>query len=65
MSNQRDMQETGYFDRVNTDLMRSLRRCHALVDDCRDKLVAANSNEPEFMLAGDQANAKIEDERVG
>jgi hypothetical protein len=33
--------------------MRSLRRCHVIVDDLRAKLVAANSNEPPFMLAKD------------
>ena len=65
MSDQGDTQETGYFDRVNADLMRSLRRCHALVDDCRDKLVAANSNEPGFMLAEGRTEAELDDERVG
>jgi len=40
-------------------LASSLRRCHALVDECRDKL-AANSNDP------DPANCQgKDDERVG
>jgi hypothetical protein len=46
-----------YLDRVNENLAQSLRRCHALVDDCRDKL-AANSNESE-------KDGESDDERVG
>ena len=65
MSDQGDTQETGYFDRVNGDLMWSLRRCHALVEDYRDKLVAANSNEPPFMLSRARTEAELDDERVG
>lgn len=57
MSTQPDNQDSDYFDRVNEDLARSLRRCHALVDDCRDKL-AANSNESE-------EDSDSDDERVG
>ena len=46
-----------YLDRVNQNLAQSLRRCHALIDDCRDKL-AANSNETE-------QGGETDDERVG
>jgi uncharacterized membrane protein affecting hemolysin expression len=50
-------QDSAYLDRVNQDLAQSLRRCHALVDDCRGKL-AANSNESNEVEDAD-------DERVG
>jgi hypothetical protein len=46
---------------MNDDLARSLRRCHALVDDCRDRL-AANSNDPQHE-EGEKEGA--DDERVG
>ena len=52
VSDQPDTQDTVHLLRVNANLMRSLRRCHALVEECRGKL-AANNNEP-FMLAGDK-----------
>jgi hypothetical protein len=45
VSEQQDNPDFLYFERVNEELAHSLRRCHALVDDCRDKL-AANSNDP-------------------
>lgn len=50
MSDQRDTQPSNYFERVNSDLSRSLRRCHALVEDYRSHLLPANSNQPQFML---------------
>lgn len=43
--------------------MESLGRCHVLVDDCRAKLVAANSNEP--FLATDTQPASEDDENLG
>lgn len=46
MSEQQDRQETDYLERVNADLSKSLRRCHALVDDCR-LVLASNSNDCE------------------
>jgi len=59
VSEQPDTPDFAYLDRVNQDLASSLRRCHALVDECRDKL-AANSNDP------DPANRQgKDDERVG
>lgn len=63
MSEQQDNPDNGYLDRVSEDLAMSLRRCHALVDDCRGKL-AANSNEPN---AANELDAREEedDERVG
>ena len=64
MSDQRGAQQFGYFDRVNADLTQSLRRCHAIIDDYREIIVAANSNEP-FLLAGDEADEDTEDERRG
>jgi hypothetical protein len=66
VSDQRDNQERGYLERVNAELTHSLRRCHALVDDCRNKL-AANSNEPPALvlqLVDDGADEQ-EDESVG
>lgn len=45
MSDQQDSEETAQLRRINADLMRSLKRCRVLLDDCRAKL-AANSNEP-------------------
>ncbi len=50
MSDQRDTQQSAYFDRVNSDLSQSLRRCHVLVDDYKALLQPANSNQPQFML---------------
>ena len=32
--------------------MRSLRRCHLLIADCRAHITPANSNEAPFLLAG-------------
>ncbi|HEX5237236.1 MAG TPA: hypothetical protein VFW39_02070 [Sphingomicrobium sp.] len=46
VSPQQDKQENDYLERVNADLSKSLRRCHALVDDCRFML-ASNSNDCE------------------
>ena len=46
MSEQQDRQESDYLERVNADLSKSLRRCHALIDDCRI-LLASNSNDCE------------------
>ena len=46
MTDQPNQHDPAYLDRVNEELAQSLRRCHALVDDCRDKL-AANANEPD------------------
>ena len=63
MSDQPDIPDFAYLDRVNEDLAQSLRRCHALVDDCRDKL-AANSNVPD--VAQEFGEGDDEDgERVG
>jgi hypothetical protein len=45
VSDQQDSEETAQLRRINADLMRSLKRCRVLLDDCRAKL-AANSNEP-------------------
>jgi hypothetical protein len=45
---------------VNAELTRSLRRCHVLIEDYRDLLLPANSNEEPFMLAGKCAD---DDER--
>lgn len=36
--------------------MRSLRRCHLLIEDCRAHITPANSNEEPFMLAGKSAD---------
>lgn len=59
MSDSQDRPESSYFDQVNDDLSSSLRRCRALVDDCRLKL-AANSNDPE--AANDESEASEQDE---
>jgi hypothetical protein len=45
VSDQQDSEETAQLRRINADLMRSLKRCRVLLDECRAKL-AANSNEP-------------------
>ena len=47
MSDQHDKKDVSYLERVNVELTESLRRCHALVEDCRAHLIPANSNEPE------------------
>lgn len=47
MSDQHDKKDVSHLERVNADLMASLRRCHAMVEDYRAHLVAANSNEPD------------------
>jgi len=44
---QHDKKDVSYLERVNADLTESLRRCHAIVDDYRAHLIAANSNEPQ------------------
>lgn len=62
MSDQRDKQQTAYLERVNAILASSLRLCHVLVDDYRSKL-AANSNEPPFMLG--KSDEDDEGGRVG
>lgn len=59
MHDQHDRKEVSYLKRVNAELTESLRRCHALIDDCRAHLIAANSNEPEAVSLD-----KIEDERA-
>jgi hypothetical protein len=51
LSDQQDSQEPVHLNQLNAELTRSLKRCHALVDDCRAKL-AANSNEP-FLFDND------------
>jgi hypothetical protein len=63
VSDQQDTQENAYLFRVNAELIESLGRCHVLIDDCRAKLVAANSNEP--FLAADTPGAGEGDESVG
>jgi hypothetical protein len=45
VSDQQDSEETAQLRRINADLMRSLKRCRVLLDDCR-AMLAANSNEP-------------------
>lgn len=62
MINQPNHQDPAYLDRVNEELAQSLRRCHALVDDWRDKL-AANGNEPDN--SGDAVDENENEERVG
>jgi hypothetical protein len=47
VSDQRDRKYISYLERVNAELTASLRRCHALIEDCRAHLAPANSNEPE------------------
>ena len=59
MHDQRDKKDVSYLERVNAELTESLRRCHAIVDDYRAQLIAANSNEPAVV-----ALDKIEDERA-
>lgn len=63
MSDQQDKQENEYLFRVNAELIESLGRCHVLIDDCRAKLAAANSNEP--FLAADTQHAGKGDESLG
>lgn len=63
MSDQQDTQENAYLFRVNAELIESLGRCRVLVDDCRAKLVAANSNEP--FPEADTHGAGEGDESVG
>jgi hypothetical protein len=41
----------------------SLRRCYVLIEDCRRKILAANSNDPPFMLAANKEES--EDELIG
>jgi hypothetical protein len=70
LSDQWDNQEIGYLERVNAELTSGLRRCHVLVHDYRQKLVAANSNEPPFMLVQNDDGPPDEaqpddDERAG
>lgn len=60
MSDQRDKQEFNYVERFNANLKRSLRRCHVLIEDCRQKIIAANSNDPPFMLAADKEESEDE-----
>jgi hypothetical protein len=43
---QHHRKDISYLERVNAELTASLRRCRALVEDCRAHLVPANSNEP-------------------
>jgi hypothetical protein len=62
VSDQQNNNDPPYFDRVNRDLADSLRRCHALVHECRDKL-AANSNHPEAL--SELESADEDGERVG
>lgn len=50
MSDQIEKQQAAYLERVNAILASSLRLCHVMVDDYRTSL-AANSNEPPFMLS--------------
>jgi len=59
VSDQCDRKDISYLERVNAELTASLRRCHALVEDCRAHLAPANSNEPE-----DVSLDEIEDERA-
>jgi len=47
VSDPRDTQQVEDLQQVNAELTQSLKRCRALLDDCRSKL-AANSNEPEL-----------------
>jgi hypothetical protein len=71
LSDQQDKQEIGYLERVNAELTSGLRRCHVLVRDYRKKLMAANSNEPPFMLvpnddeSQEEAQPDEDDERRG
>lgn len=58
MSDQHDRQQIAYLNRVSSDLSKSLKRCHLLVDDYRAHLKPANSNDAQFML-------KPESERDG
>jgi hypothetical protein len=62
MSDQHDRQELAYFQRVNVELTRGLRRCHRLIEDCRAHLTPANSNEPLVPSAEAAAQDK---ERLG
>jgi hypothetical protein len=41
---------------VNAELTASLRRCYALVEDCRAHLAPANSNDPEPPHLGEAEN---------
>lgn len=52
MLDQYDKQDFAYLKQVNAELMRSLRRCHLLIADCRAHITPANSNEAPFLLAG-------------
>jgi hypothetical protein len=56
MSEQQNAPEGGYLDRVNAELSSSLRRCHTILEDYREKL-AANSNDPEA------ANEDVDEDR--
>ena len=55
MLDQHDKQDITYLNEVNAELMRSLRRCHLFIEDCRAHITPANSNEAPFMLAGELA----------
>ena len=55
MLDQHDKQDFAYLKQVNAELMRSLRRCHLLIEDCRARIAPANSNEEPFMLASQSA----------
>ena len=51
MSDQDHVPSTAELRRVNAALAGSLQRCSAMVRDYRARLMAANSNEPGFMLS--------------
>lgn len=63
MSDQQGKQDVSYLHQLNAELTRGLSRCHLLVEDCRAHLVPANSNEPPFMVPGDEGAE--EDEQRG
>jgi hypothetical protein len=46
VSVQRNKTHNSYLERVRGAKRKVCRRCDALVDDCRERLIAANSNEP-------------------
>jgi hypothetical protein len=58
VSDQQDSEEITQLRRVNADLIRGLKRCRVLLEDCRAKL-AANSNDP---MAFDNDDREEEEE---
>ena len=54
VSEQSDSQDFEHLERINAELIASLRSCRAILSDCQQKL-AANSNEPDDFGSDEEA----------